>query len=47
MTLKRIAAITLWVVGLIVYEAGSFAHWVSRGALRLAHRWDPTLEKFW
>ena len=47
MNLKRIAAITLWVVGLIFYKAGSFAQWASLGALHLAHRLDPTVEKFW
>ena len=50
-TVRRIAiktgARTLWCAGVAIHQVGSLVHGLGRATLRLAHRLDGTLAKFW
>lgn len=43
----KVGARALWILGGAVHEVGSLAHALGRATLRLAHRMDNTLNKFW
>jgi len=43
----RVCARTLWCAGVAIHQVGSLVHGLGRATLRLAHRMDTTLNKFW